>query len=179
MVDQITFQTIFQFLQTAGLLVGIGYYVTTLRNAEKNRMKEMVFQRMQTRTPEYYLNIFESNPSLLEFETIEDYHSKYNWRTTPELLAKRYTIQSKLDAWGFLLKEGLIDLEFITQLHNPSFIVSWYEALEPIFVDNRKRGNPESNKEFEYLYKAIKKRHPQTKIDPLYNIKDITSGPIK
>jgi len=148
---ELTIAVMLDIIRTAGILVGILYYLSILRNAQKNRIKEMVFQRMQTRTPEYYLNVFESNPSLLEFETIEEYHSKYNWRTTPELLAKRYTVQSKLDAWGFLLKEGLVDLEFITQLHNRNFIVSWYEALEPIFLDNRKRGNPESNKGFEYI----------------------------
>jgi hypothetical protein len=31
MVEQVTFQTIFQFLQTVGILVGVFYYIMTIR----------------------------------------------------------------------------------------------------------------------------------------------------
>jgi hypothetical protein len=48
MVEQITFQTIFQFLQTAGILIGIGYHVTTLRNARAQMWREARKQQGKT-----------------------------------------------------------------------------------------------------------------------------------
>jgi hypothetical protein len=37
MVEQFTFQTVFQFLQTIGILVGVSYYVVSLRNQDRAR----------------------------------------------------------------------------------------------------------------------------------------------
>ncbi|MHA2393459.1 MAG: hypothetical protein ACXAEX_16095 [Promethearchaeota archaeon] len=167
---EITYQMVLSTLQTVGLLVGIFYYIMTLRNTQKNRMKEMVFQRVHTRTPDYFRDIYDANPSQLEWNTVEEFHRKHNWRTTPDLIAKRSSIFAKLNAWGFLLREGLIDLDFLAKHHNPSFIKSWWEYNEPIFLDSRKRtNNPEAHKDFEFLYNAVKKKYPNIKPDTLYN----------
>ena len=168
---EITYQMVLSILQTAGILVGIYYYVMTLRNAQKNRMIEMVFQRVQTRNPEYFKNIYDANPSLLEWDTVEEFHRKYNWRTTPNLIAKRGHIFAKLNAWGYLLREGLVDLEFLARHHNPSFIKYWWEENEPIFIDQRRRtNNPEAEKDFEFLYDEVKKKYPNVTGDPLYHL---------
>ena len=37
MVEPVTFQTIFQFLQTVGILVGVYYYITTIRVNQRNQ----------------------------------------------------------------------------------------------------------------------------------------------
>ena len=37
MVEQITFQTLFQFLQTVGILVGVFYYIMTIRANQRNQ----------------------------------------------------------------------------------------------------------------------------------------------
>ena len=37
MVEQVAFQTVFQFLQTVGILVGVIYHIMTLRNTQKTR----------------------------------------------------------------------------------------------------------------------------------------------
>jgi hypothetical protein len=72
---------------------------------------------------------------------------------------------------GFLLKEGLIDLDFINRLHTPSFIISWWEYNEPIFLDLRKKQNdPTRQADFEYLYKAVKKQYPNIIRNPIYNL---------
>ena len=168
---EITYQMILSTLQTVGLLVGIFYYITTLRNAEKNRIKEMVFRRMQTRTPEYFMDIYKSSPANYEWETVEEFQRKYNPRTTPELMAKRASLQDKLSAWGFLLREGMIDIEFIGRLHNPSFIQYWWESNEPIYMESRKtQNNPDLWTDFEFLYNAIKKKYPHSQVEPRYKI---------
>ena len=37
MVEQVTFQTLFQFLQTVGILVGVYYYISTIRTNQRNQ----------------------------------------------------------------------------------------------------------------------------------------------
>jgi hypothetical protein len=169
---EITYQMILGTLQTAGLLVGIFYYIMTLRNAEKNRTKEMVFRRMQTRSPEYFLDLYNSTPSNFEWETVEEFHTKYNTNTTPELMAKRASIQDKLTAWGFLLREGMIDIEFIGRLHNPSFIQYWWESNKPVYMESRRiQNNPDLWTDFEFLYNAIMKKYPNSQVEPRYQRK--------
>ena len=161
MVEQVTFQTIFQFLQTAGILIGISYYIMTLRNAQKNRMTNLVFQSMQTRTSEYFKDVYDTVESLFGWKTAEEFNSQYNWRDTPELIVKRSLIQDKLSAWGLLLREGLISVDFIGRVFPPSYIIAWWELNEPIYQDTRKRTkNSEYLKDLELLYQAIKKRYP-------------------
>jgi len=68
------------------------------------------------------------------------------------------------------VREGLIDLDFLARHHNPSFIKSWWEYNESIFLDSRERtNNPEAHKDFEFLYNAVKKKYPDIKLDTLYN----------
>jgi hypothetical protein len=45
MVEQITFQTVFQFLQTGGILIAVFYYITTLRNQNTARQAQ-IFMNM-------------------------------------------------------------------------------------------------------------------------------------
>ena len=161
MVEQVTFQTIFQFLQTAGILIGISYYIMTLRNAQKNRMTNLVFQSMQTRTSEYFKDVYDTVESLFGWKTAEEFNKIYNWRETPEIIVKRNLIQDKLGAWGLLLRERLIDVDFIGRVFPPSYIIAWWELNEPIYQDTRRRtNNPEYLKDLELLYQAIKKKYP-------------------
>ena len=166
MMFEFTYPMLLDTIRTVGILVGIFYYIDTLRNAEKNRTKEMVFRRMQTRSPDYFMNIYESSPENFEWKTVEEFYQKYNAATTPELLSKRSSIQDKLNAWGFMLKEDMVSIELIGRLHSPTFIKHWWESNEPIYLDSReKSGNPDFMADFEYLYNAIKKKYPNLQVE--------------
>jgi hypothetical protein len=170
MVD-ITYQMMLSTLQTAGLLVGIFYYVTTLRNAQKNRMINLVFQRMQTRSPEYFRESLDINPSMWDWETVEEFHSKYNWKRTPNILAQRKSIEDRFTAWGMLLKEGLVSIEFVAKVFPPAFVMTWWERNEPLYQDERRvTNNPEHYEDLEYLYNALKRKYPEITRNPIYVI---------
>jgi hypothetical protein len=47
MVEQVTFQTVFQFLQTVGILVGVYYYIATIRNTEKTQRLQLETRQAQ------------------------------------------------------------------------------------------------------------------------------------
>ena len=116
-------------LQTAGLLVGILYYITTLRNAQKNRMVDLVFRRMQSSDTEYQKMTRSLEPIMTGWDTVEEFYTKYGYRTEPELTVARVEVQNKLRSWGFLLKEGAVDLDFITRVHSPWYIIRFWESF--------------------------------------------------
>jgi len=156
---EITYQMVLSTLQTAGILVGIYYYVMTLRSQRKDRMIEMVFQRMQERGLEYQKMSRDIRPMMNGWETVEEFYEKYNYLKTPDLAVKRAHIITNLGFWGFLLREGLIEVDFIIRLHLPWYIIRMWESFEPLFLKQREI-DPEAHKDFEYLYKAVKKKYP-------------------
>jgi hypothetical protein len=132
----------------------------TLQNVQKNRTIEMVFQRTQTRTPEYFLNINELTPIMKKWDTPEEFYENYNVDKTPELMAKRSSIVSDLNAWGYLVRMGLVDIDFVCRFNTPIWIIKFWEVNELLFMRNRELHDPENNKDFEYLYHAVKKKYP-------------------
>jgi hypothetical protein len=125
-------------------------------------MVEFVFQRVHERDPEYQKMARDVQQMGYGWNTVEEYYEKYHYLETPELTAKRNTMIGRLNAWGFLLKEGLIELDFISRLHTPSYIITMWERNEPLLLDTRERANdPTIQQDFEYLYKAVKTRHPE------------------
>jgi hypothetical protein len=162
---EITYQMVLSTLQTVGILVGIFYYVMTLRNAQKDRMIEMVFQRTQTRTPEYFENITEVSPMMSGWNTVDEFYQKYNVEKTPKLMAKRSSINSNLSAWGYLLREDLVDVDFVCRFNTPIWIIRWYEVNEPLILRNRSLHDPENLKDFEFLYRAVKAKYPDIDVN--------------
>jgi len=158
---ELNLSVVLQILQTTGILVGIFYYVMTLRNAQKNRMIEMVFRRASERNVEWNQMAREVHEMGYGWNTVEEFFDKYHYLKTPELTAKRVTVLNMLNAWGFLLKEGVIEVDFICRLHTPSFIINMWERNELLIKDNRERAvDPEIRKDFEYLYNAVKRKYP-------------------
>jgi len=173
MVD-VSYQMVLSTLQTVGLLVGIFYYVTILRNAQKNRMIDMVFQRMQETNPDYHKMARSIAPMMSGWDTVEEFYEKYNYEKTPELVIARTIYWNNLSSWGFLLREGAIKLDFINRLHAPWVIIRNWEKFESLFLDNRERmDNPEYMKDFEFLYDAVKKRYPRISADTRFTFQEV------
>ena len=162
MMADITYQMVLSTLQTAGLLVGIFYYITTLRNAEKNRMIDMVSRRAeQANNFDYQMMVRRVGRASLEWNTPEEYYEKYNTEITPEFSVSRAIIQNNLNHWGFLFKEGIIGEEFIDRLYHPWHVINFWETYGVLLLQEREEsGVPALFSDFEFLYDAMKKRHP-------------------
>ena len=166
---ELTIEVMLDIIRTGGILVGIFYYLTIMKNAQKNRMKEMVFQRMQTRIdPEYQRMVRTINPMYSGWNSVEEFYEKYNFDKEPDLTIARMIWIYNLDSWGFLFREGLVGEEYIERLHNPWAVIRAWETFEPLFLDDRERsGNQEHMKDFEYLYDMMKKKYPHLNRDTM------------
>ena len=83
MVEQITFQTIFQFLQTVGILVGVYYYITTIRVNQRNQELQL-----ESRSLQLFMQLYQqmSSPDAIqtfneivnyEWDDFDDFSQKY------------------------------------------------------------------------------------------------------
>jgi hypothetical protein len=148
-------------IRTVGILVGIYYYISILRNQQIARTIDMVFQRTRTRTPEYFQNINKIAEMEIGWSTTDEFWEKYNSSTTPELLAIRSNVFSGLNAWGYLLREGLVDIDFVCRFNTPGWILKFWNTNKPMIMQSRKYTNPDHSRDFEFLYNAVKKKYPK------------------
>jgi hypothetical protein len=131
MVEQLTFQTVFQFLQTLGILVGVFYYIMTIRTNQRNqeislRNQELTLQSqeltrkaqeqaVETRQAQLFMNIY--NQSFANQEWLNAYNKVM---TTPW-----ETFEDYRKFVDFLTPDSS-DKEY---LEAQSFVTSFYEGL--------------------------------------------------
>jgi hypothetical protein len=146
---EITYQMMLSTLQTAGILVGIIYYITIMRNAQKAKRYENLRWFLEQRSKaEDMLNY--AWVQSLEWENYDDYLSKYGMNANPEAWARLWSYIVKFDDIGLMVRRGLIDIEDFYDISQRS-IPSVWKKYQPIIEENRKRGNPTSMVDFEYL----------------------------
>jgi hypothetical protein len=164
MVEQVTFQTVFQFLQTVGILVGVYYYIATIRTNQRNQQLQL-----ETRQAQLFMHIYSQfigiefrqnfNDVLLrEWDDYDDYNEKYGRLTNPVAQAKSSSIGLFFEGMGILLKRGLLDIDIVGELMSSPIRIYWAK-IRPIILEMRARMNDEEVMEYaEYLYDEVEKR---------------------
>jgi hypothetical protein len=162
MVEQITFQTIFQFLQTVGILMGVYYYITTIRTNQRNQQLTL-----ETRQLQLYMKVLEDYRDQdfmtrwtdvayhQEFEDYEEWRNKYGPIANPEAYADFFHVTNWFQGIGYLVKTGVLDLEVVSEYIRPRSVVYLWDKVEPIVKVHRETTNPDALKSFEYLAKEI------------------------
>jgi len=155
MVEQITFQTVFQFLQTAGILVGVYYYITTLRNAQKNRKSEVLWSFLALRRQQDSMLKYAWSMEL-DWEDYEDFQRKYGRKNNPEDWSRLWSYLVQFDDIGLMVKRGVIDISDYYELASSSIPSLWIK-FKPIILEERRRGDPKTMEWLEYLVKEMRK----------------------
>ena len=164
MVEQVTFQTVFQFLQTVGILVGVFYYITIMRNSqraqqesEKARRNELVFQKFQNISLEY-ARTFNEVMNMKDWNDAGEWEEKYGRENNVEDYSKWNYIIRHYQLAGLLLKQGA-DPDIIFELYPDGAVINLFELYEPVveYLKSEKAWNFEN---LENLYTAAKKRRP-------------------
>jgi hypothetical protein len=146
-----------------GIIVSILYYTNVLRNANKARLRELVFQRGQTYSFEY-LNSFAETMRLTDWKTGEEFYQKYGPTTNPEKWARYAHVTNLYNIAGVMLKENMAEEELIFTLYPPFAIIRLYEQFEPTFTNMREDTNYQKFYEpFEFLYKRAKQKYPDVR----------------
>ena len=163
---ELTYPLILDTIRTAGILTGIIYYMTILRNNQKTTRREQMYLRFQVADMDYvkaYSYIMSK-----DFTNVEEFLSHFDRENNPEAWANYIFVGTRYHNIGLLLKEGLIDSNIVFEIFNPMVIIQLWEKILPIELETRKRNNhPKHYDAFEYLYNEAKKRYPDiTPINP-------------
>jgi len=125
MVEQVAFQTVFQFLQTVGILVGVFYYVMTIRANQRNQELTLKAQEqaVETRQAQLFMQIFSRFDEewvdayqeilMLDFNNFQEYWEYASPRTNTELSRKFYRLNSLYEGLGLLVREGLLNIRLV------------------------------------------------------------------
>jgi hypothetical protein len=83
----------------------------------------------------------------------------------PEATTKLFAIGNMFNSAGKMVKDGLVEPEFIWQFHSPFSILLMWEKVKPLVDKWREIWNDSSVWEsFEYLYDITKNKHPDVKV---------------
>ena len=154
---EITYQMVLSTLQTAGLLVGIFYYVTTMRNAQKTReltlesqelSQKAQEQSLETRQAQLFMYMYDrwNDPEFLthwnEIFSWEwtDYDDFENFRSD----ANRVSFSSVaifFEGVGVLVKRKLVDPTLVDDLMSGMLIRFWEKFGEPMIKIRQGRDN--------------------------------------
>ena len=145
-------QTFSIAIASAGVIIGVLYYVLDIRHQAKTRRTDLVLSLYATfgssEFQEHWTKFVKG-----DYKDYNDFVKKYSICSDP---APESTWL--FEALGVLLKNKLIDISLIDDLFTgPS---KWFwEKLKPIAEDTRKRFNyPQHAEHIEYLYNEMQKR---------------------
>jgi len=186
MVEQVTFQTIFQFLQTVGILVGVFYYIMTIRTNQRNqeislKNQELTLQSqeqsLETRQAQLFMTIYSKfydkgfMKDLVDiilnwgWENYDDFMEKYGPWENPESYSTFTACNDYFEGIGVLVKRNLIEASLIDDLVS-GLVMMYWDKTESIIREIRVRQNyPQFSEYFEYLYNEVKiiaeEQHPE------------------
>ena len=159
---EITLTIMLQLLQTAGILIGIVYYVTVIRNQQRSNNLYTFQQRMQTMGPSHYRAW--ANVLKMSYETNEDFNEKYHVDVNPEVYADYCYIGAYYNNVGYLLHEGTVDPETIFELYPPISIIRTWRRYE-LRVDEQNRATGINLwRYFRYLKDEAERRFPEIRL---------------
>jgi hypothetical protein len=170
---EITLPIVLQLLQTAGILVGIVYYITIMRNqqknqelalkgqeeAEKTRQRELIFQRFQT----FDLDFTKAwaDVMFMDVSTPEQWLEAYDPKVNPETWANMSFLGNRYNNLGIMLKEKIIDPEMLFKIFNPtSIMTAWEHYKRSIMARREHRNQPDLFESFEFLADEARRRYP-------------------
>jgi hypothetical protein len=149
MVEQVIFQTVFQFLQTLGILVGVFYYIMVLRNQSKTRQIQLIMQLSDSYTEEFSRKGVELLD--MEWKDYDEFERKYGSDNNPDNFAMRVTSWNRFNTQGQLLMNRLIDADTIFGANRQAAMFHWKKFGEVIKEIRRRYNMPLFCTGFEYL----------------------------
>jgi len=181
-MTEINLPLILQIIQTTGILVGIVYYITIMRNTQKTRQREMFMQLYnQTYNSEEMKRFWQLMN--LEWEDYDDFRAKYGPDINQQEAAVRTVIFNFFEGLGLLVKDNMVDVNTVYSLTGRRIIMVWFkfetiiEGLR-IYAD----AGPDYLENFEFLANEmirirtqkglplpVGRLHPTSKLHQLYS----------
>jgi len=154
---EITLSLLLDAIRTAGIIVGIVYYLSIMRNQSKTREAQFLLQLNQ---------VFHDKGAIkdwydvltMDFKDYQDFVERYESSVNMESYLQRSRIWRMLNTFGLIIKRGLVDPEIVYDGIQGGFIEGMWTKYSIIIKEIRKTsGQPNFHEGFEYLAEAMKK----------------------
>ena len=143
-------------LQTVGILVGIAYYIMSLRNQEKARQAQLIARLYDKYSdPEFTRRLGEVWNR--QWDNIDDYLQKYGPNSDEENRINYVLMMNFFESFGVYLKHGLIDSEVLYEQMPTNAIFIWDKFEEVIKYYRESNNYPQYARPLEYLADEMKK----------------------
>jgi len=159
-------------LQTAGLLVGISYYIMTLRNQQKSQKHAEETRKIQLML-EITQYIQSGNQAdwqdllNLEWTDFNDFQSKYGFENNPTIYSKRLGTWRNLSVSGLLIRDGLLDISTYADYIGNVAPQMW-NKYQPIIEEMRRvYDTPDLYYGIEYVAKENDKYRVSKGLEPI------------
>ena len=150
-------ETLLTYLTLISVPIGVFYHIMTLNNTRKNQK-----QQLETRQAQLLMQIYQrmSSPEYCsdwakilnyEWDSFEDFELKYGSDGHPELFGRVASICRGFDGLGFLVKEGLLDVDKVYELLGLAVILQWEKFGEYIKQSRVHFNTHNWMKGFEYI----------------------------
>jgi hypothetical protein len=163
MVEQLTLQTTISFLTLISLTIGVIYHIMTLRNTRKNQQLQL-----DTRQAQLFMALYDHYNSIDYKKQASSMYFNWDWSDIDEFMerygpdgdANNYAIFSSVtsfyDGIGVLVKNGLVDVNLVSDIMSGSITRLW-ERYGPAIRGVRERYDwPQYREYFEFLYTEVK-----------------------
>ena len=168
---EITYQMVLSTIQTASLVVGIFYYVMTLRNTGKAQK-----QAIETRNTQFFLQLFSTTMDEAgiamtmtpkNWDTFDEWWEQNGLTTNPQAFGFWFKQMYGHEMYGLMVRRGFIDVSLVDDLFSGGVLMLW-DKYGPIIEELRIRwGYPHLQEHQEYLVNEIRKivetQHPDYK----------------
>jgi len=139
---EITLPIVLQILQTVGILVGIFYYIMTIRTNQRNQELTLKAQEQsaETRQAQLFMQMYNrlmSDSHELDMEKVvmkklSGYNEyKEKWDNDPEFRAIFNKVSQFFEALGVLVKAGYVDIRVVALMWSAFTTNYWRNLLEP------------------------------------------------
>jgi len=168
---EITLPIVLQIVQTVGILVGIVYYITIMRNAQRSRQTEMLMRLHESKYDREGLEALFTLMNL-EWEDVDDYMEIYAGITGKTEIPTMFESQSSyMDGLGYIVKNGIVDVDTVYHIAGRRILFFCFK-LETIIKAFRDQswGTPDYAENFEYLANEMIKIRKEKGLPVSYTI---------
>lgn len=154
---EITAPLVLDVIRTVGILVGIVYYLSIIRNQSKTREAQFLLQLNQVfqdkeAIKDWYDVLF------MDFTDYQDFTERYDSTVNMKNYLQRSRIYRMLNTFGLIIKRGLVDPEIVYDGIQGGFVEGLWNKHSIVIKERRKISNqPHFHEGFEYLANAMKK----------------------
>ena len=143
-------QTISIVIASAGVLVGVVYYILDIGHQNKVRQTDLIMRLYSVRDSKDFQ---ESWKKVMSMDS-EDYRNYEKWYEWSDFII----VAAFFEGIGILLHKKLIDIEMADDLFSYSIKTIWEKIREVVEAVRKHHNAPQIWEWFEYLYNEMEKR---------------------